>query len=84
MGAPRQRENFNRPREMGFAFHRASRNTLSISRIKIEPDPRKIGSAFHGAGARIGQKGEEGVKEVSYFLKHTQGLNHGKFSEKSG
>jgi hypothetical protein len=28
-------ENFNHPREIGFAFHRASRNTLSILRIKI-------------------------------------------------
>jgi len=40
------------------------RNTLSISRIKlklhfvhnVETDPREIGSAFHGAGAEIGQK----------------------------
>jgi hypothetical protein len=38
---------------------------LSISRIKlklhfvhnVETDPREIGSAFHGAGAEIGQKG---------------------------
>ena len=40
-GCPRMRiffkikegENFNHPREICFAFHRASRNTLSISRI---------------------------------------------------
>jgi hypothetical protein len=28
-------ENFNHPREIGFAFHGAGTNTLSISRIKI-------------------------------------------------
>jgi hypothetical protein len=28
-------ENFNHPREIGFAFHGAGRNTDSISRIKI-------------------------------------------------
>jgi hypothetical protein len=28
-------DNFNHPRGIGFAFHRAGRNTLSISRIKI-------------------------------------------------
>jgi hypothetical protein len=42
------------------------RNTLSILRInppkfggglKFEPDPREIGSAFHGAGAEIEQIG---------------------------
>jgi hypothetical protein len=41
------------------------RHTLSISRIElklhfvqnVEPDPRGIGYAFHGAGAGIGQKG---------------------------
>jgi hypothetical protein len=32
-------ENFNHPREMGFAFHRASRNTLSISRIALKVAP---------------------------------------------
>jgi hypothetical protein len=41
------------------------RHTLSISRInppkfggglKFESDPREIGSAFHGAGADIGEK----------------------------
>jgi hypothetical protein len=47
MDAPSQRENFNHPRETGFAFHGAGTNTLSISRInppkfggglKFEPD----------------------------------------------
>jgi hypothetical protein len=41
------------------------RNTLSILRIalklhfvqNVEPDPREIGSAFHGAGTETGQKG---------------------------
>jgi hypothetical protein len=41
------------------------RHTRSISRIElklhfvqnVEPDPRGIGFAFHGAGAGIGQKG---------------------------
>jgi hypothetical protein len=28
-------DNFNHPREIGFAFHGAGRNTLNISRIKI-------------------------------------------------
>jgi len=28
-------ENFNHPREIGFAFHGAGTNTLSILRIKI-------------------------------------------------
>jgi hypothetical protein len=28
-------ENFNHPRGIGFAFHRAGRNTFSILRIKI-------------------------------------------------
>ena len=43
----------------------AGRNTLSILRIKlklhfvqnVEPDPREINFAFHGAGTEIGQKG---------------------------
>ena len=52
------------------------RNTLSISRIKlklhfvhnVETDPREIGSAFHGAGAEIGQKGAfcKGLSVVSH------------------
>jgi len=41
------------------------RNALSILRIKlklhfvqnVEPDPREISFAFHGAGTEIGQKG---------------------------
>jgi hypothetical protein len=28
-------DNFNHPREIGFVFHGAGTNTLSISRIKI-------------------------------------------------
>jgi hypothetical protein len=35
MDAPSQRENFNHPREMGFAFHGTGTNTLSILRIEI-------------------------------------------------
>jgi len=33
MDAPSQRDNFNHPREIGFAFHGAGTNTLSILRI---------------------------------------------------
>ncbi len=29
-------DNFNHPREIGFAFHGAGTNTLSISRIKLK------------------------------------------------
>ena len=39
MDALSQRENFNRPREMGFAFHRASRNTFSVLRIALKVAP---------------------------------------------
>ncbi|OEU68105.1 MAG: hypothetical protein BA867_14130 [Desulfobacterales bacterium S5133MH16] len=28
-----------------------------LVKLKFEPDPRGIGYAFHGAGAKIGQKG---------------------------
>ena len=54
MDVPSQREEFNH------------KHTLNISRInppkfggglKSESDPRGIDSAFHGAGAEIGQKG---------------------------
>ena len=53
-------ENFNHPDEIGTGIH-----TLSILRIalklhfvqNVEPNPREIGSAFHGAGTEIGQKG---------------------------
>ena len=38
MDAPSQRENFNHPGGIGSAFHRASRNTFSILRIKFESD----------------------------------------------
>jgi len=42
MDAPSQRDNFNHPREIGFAFHGAGRNTLSISRI----NPPKFGGGL--------------------------------------
>jgi hypothetical protein len=42
MDAPSQRENFNHPREIGFAFHGAGTNTLSILRI----NPPKFGGGL--------------------------------------
>jgi len=42
MDAPSQRENFNHPREIDFAFHGAGTNTLSISRI----NPPKFGGGL--------------------------------------
>ena len=55
MDAPSQRENFNHPREIGFAFHGAGTNTLSILRI----NPPKIGGGLKfEPDAEIRQKGE--------------------------
>jgi len=57
-------ENFNHPSTICRTYGAGS-NTGSISRInppkfggglKFESDPREIGSAFHGAGADIGEK----------------------------
>jgi hypothetical protein len=47
-------ENFNHPREIGFAFHGAGTNTLSILRI----NPPKFGGGLKfEPDAGIGQKG---------------------------
>ncbi len=56
-------ENFNHPAEIGTGIH-----TLSILRIalklhfmqNVEPNPREIGSAFHGAGTEIGPPARRG------------------------
>jgi hypothetical protein len=54
MDAPSQRDNFNHPREIGFAFHGAGTNTLSISRI----NPPKFGGGLKfEPDAEIEQKG---------------------------
>jgi hypothetical protein len=53
MDAPSQRENFNHPREIGFAFHGAGTNTWSISRI----NPPKFGGGLKfEPDADIGEK----------------------------
>jgi hypothetical protein len=65
-------DNFNHPRGICFAFHRAGRNTLSIMRInppkfggglKFEPVGMQCRSRFIG-DAEIGQKG--GFTKVSH------------------
>jgi glutamate-ammonia-ligase adenylyltransferase len=54
MDAPSQREDFNHPREIGFAFHGASTNTFSILRI----NPPKFGGGLKfEPDAGIGLKG---------------------------
>jgi len=53
MDAPSQRESFNHPREIGFAFHGAGTNTFSILRI----NPPKFGGGLKlEPDAGIGQK----------------------------
>jgi len=51
---PKEDENFNRPREIGFAFHGAGTNTWSILRI----NPPKFGGGLKfEPDLEIGQKG---------------------------
>jgi hypothetical protein len=52
-----------------YFYHQFSCKTQVNRERKFEPDPREIGSAFHGAGREIGQK--------RIFFRRLNGANGG-------